>query len=120
MGRERTLFGTDGIRGMANVEPVTGETAFRLGRAAAFLFKKYQGDHRVVIGKDTRISGYMLEHALTSGICSMGVSVILVGPFTTPGIAFLTRPHRARRPDPPRRRERLRPAFPDAMLRTGR
>ncbi|AFS54239.1 phosphoglucosamine mutase [Leptospirillum ferriphilum] len=91
MGRERTLFGTDGIRGMANVEPVTGETAFRLGRAAAFLFKKYQGEHRVVIGKDTRISGYMLEHALTSGICSMGVSVILVGPFTTPGIAFLTR-----------------------------
>ncbi len=91
MGRERTLFGTDGIRGVANVEPVTGETAFRLGRAAAYLFKKYKGEHRVVIGKDTRISGYMLEHALTSGICSMGVSVILVGPFTTPGIAFLTR-----------------------------
>lgn len=88
---KRALFGTDGIRGTANVEPITGETAFRLGRAAAYLFKRYKGEHTVVIGKDTRISGYMLEHALTSGICSMGVNVILVGPFTTPGIAFLTR-----------------------------
>lgn len=91
MAVKRTLFGTDGIRGVANVEPVTGETAFRLGRAAAYLFKRYKGEHHVVIGKDTRISGYMLEHALTSGICSMGVNVVLVGPFTTPGIAFLTR-----------------------------
>ena len=91
MGLKRTLFGTDGIRGVANVEPITGETAFRLGRAAAYLFKRYKGEHHVVIGKDTRISGYMLEHALTSGICSMGVNVVLVGPFTTPGIAFLTR-----------------------------
>ncbi|MHB1606811.1 MAG: phosphoglucosamine mutase [Leptospirales bacterium] len=91
MAMKRTLFGTDGIRGVANVEPITGETAFRLGRAAAYLFKRYKGEHHVVIGKDTRISGYMLEHALTSGICSMGVNVVLVGPFTTPGVAFLTR-----------------------------
>ncbi|EQD54720.1 phosphoglucosamine mutase, partial [mine drainage metagenome] len=58
-------------------------------------FRKYEGEHHVVIGKDTRISGYMIENALTSGITSMGVNVILVGPFTTPGIAFLTRALRA-------------------------
>jgi phosphoglucosamine mutase len=91
----RSLFGTDGIRGVANVEPITGETCYRLGRAAAYLFRKYEGGHHVVIGKDTRISGYMIENALTSGITSMGVNVIVVGPFTTPGIAFLTRALRA-------------------------
>ncbi len=89
------LFGTDGIRGKANVHPITGEMAYRLGRAAAHLFVRAGEEHHIVIGKDTRISGYMLEMALTSGITSMGVNVILVGPFTTPGIAFLTRSLRA-------------------------
>ena len=89
------LFGTDGIRGRANVHPITGEMAYRLGRAAAHLFVRAGEEHHIVIGKDTRISGYMLEMALTSGITSMGVNVILVGPFTTPGIAFLTRSLRA-------------------------
>ncbi|MBI5039568.1 MAG: phosphoglucosamine mutase, partial [Nitrospirae bacterium] len=90
----RKLFGTDGIRGMANVEPMTSEMAVKLGRAAAYLFKKRKnkkGHHRIVIGKDTRLSGYMFEGALTSGICSMGVDVLLVGPMPTPAIAFLTR-----------------------------
>nr|MBI3614761.1 phosphoglucosamine mutase [Nitrospirota bacterium] len=91
----RTLFGTDGIRGVANLEPMTSETAMKLGRAAAYLFKRRAGRHQIVIGKDTRLSGYMLESALTSGICSMGVDVLLVGPMPTPAIAFLTRSLRA-------------------------
>jgi len=89
------LFGTDGVRGVANIEPMTSETALKLGRAAAYLFKSRQGRHQIVIGKDTRLSGYMLESALTSGICSMGVDVLLVGPLPTPAIAFLTRSLRA-------------------------
>ena len=89
------LFGTDGVRGVANNEPMTSETALKLGRAAAYLFKNRQGRHQIVIGKDTRLSGYMLESALTSGICSMGVDVLLVGPLPTPAIAFLTRSLRA-------------------------
>ena len=87
----RRLFGTDGIRGIANIEPLTAEMAVRLGRAAAYYFKKKKnkiGHHRIVIGKDTRLSGYMLEGALTAGICSMGVDVMLVGPMPTPAIAF--------------------------------
>ncbi len=94
----RKLFGTDGIRGIANIEPLTAEMAVRLGRAAAYYFKKKKnkiGHHRIVIGKDTRLSGYMLEGALTAGICSMGVDVMLVGPMPTPAIAFLTRSFRA-------------------------
>src|ERR1051325_354516 len=91
----RRLFGTDGVRGVANLEPMTSETAMKLGRAAAYLFKRRSGRHQIVIGKDTRLSGYMLESALTSGICSMGVDVLLVGPLPTPGIAFLTRSMRA-------------------------
>ena len=94
----RRLFGTDGIRGIANIEPLTAEMAVRLGRAAAYYFKKKKnkiGHHRIVIGKDTRLSGYMLEGALTAGICSMGVDVMLVGPMPTPAIAFLTRSFRA-------------------------
>lgn len=91
----KRLFGTDGVRGIANQEPMTCETALKLGRAAAHLFKDRTGRHRVVIGKDTRLSGYMLESALTSGICSMGVDVLLVGPMPTPAIAFLTRSFRA-------------------------
>lgn len=92
--RER-LFGTDGIRGVANVEPMTSETALRVGRALAYVFRNRPGRHRILIGKDTRLSGYMLETALASGICSMGVDVLLVGPIPTPGIAFLTRSLRA-------------------------
>lgn len=93
--RVKKLFGTDGVRGIANQEPMTSEMAMKLGRAAAYLFKNKAGRHRIVIGKDTRLSGYMLESALTSGICSMGVDVLLVGPFPTPGVAFLTRSLRA-------------------------
>ncbi|HVN88086.1 MAG TPA: phosphoglucosamine mutase [Candidatus Binatia bacterium] len=93
--RERKLFGTDGIRGVANVEPMTAETALRLGRAAAHVFKRDARRHKIIIGKDTRISGYLLESALTSGMCSMGVDVLLVGPMPTPAIAFLTRSLRA-------------------------
>lgn len=93
--KKRRLFGTDGVRGIANQEPMTCETAMKLGRAAAHIFKNKAGRHRIVIGKDTRLSGYLLESALTAGICSMGVDVLLVGPFPTPGIAFLTRSLRA-------------------------
>ncbi|HIA13787.1 MAG TPA: phosphoglucosamine mutase [Nitrospirales bacterium] len=91
----KKLFGTDGIRGLANTEPMTCETVMKIGRAAAFLFKDKLGRHRIVIGKDTRLSGYMLESALTSGICSLGVDVVLVGPMPTPAVAFLTRTLRA-------------------------
>lgn len=85
------LFGTDGIRGKANHSPMTGEIAFEVGRAAAYVLNKKHGLHKILIGKDTRLSGYMLESALTSGICSMGMNVVLVGPMPTPGIAFVTR-----------------------------
>ena len=89
------LFGTDGIRGIANVEPMTSETILRVGRALAHTFRHRPGRHKILIGKDTRLSGYLLETALASGICSMGVDVLLVGPVPTPGIAFLTRSLRA-------------------------
>ncbi len=93
MGR---MFGTDGVRGIANVHPMTAEMALEIGRAAAYVCKKHpKRRHTIAIGKDTRISGYMLESALTAGICSMGVDVLLVGPLSTPGIAFLTRSMRA-------------------------
>ena len=96
MGR---LFGTDGVRGVANTYPMTTEIAMQIGRAIAFLVKKQVGakEHnpRIVIGKDTRLSGYMIENALASGICSMGVNVLLVGPLPTPGIAFITTGMRA-------------------------
>lgn len=91
----RKLFGTDGIRGTANVYPMTGEMAMTVGRAAAHIFKHKAGVHRIIIGKDTRLSGYMIESALTSGICSFGVDVLLVGPLPTPAVAFLTRSLRA-------------------------
>ena len=91
----RKLFGTDGIRGVANMDPMTGEMAMQLGRAIAYLFKKEKRQHRIVVGKDTRLSGYMLETALASGICSMGADVWLVGPLPTPGIAFITTSMRA-------------------------
>jgi phosphoglucosamine mutase len=91
----KKLFGTDGVRGVANQDPMTSEMAMRIGRAAAHVFRDSARRHRVVIGKDTRLSGYMIESALTSGLCSMGIDVLLVGPVPTPGIAFLTRSLRA-------------------------
>jgi phosphoglucosamine mutase len=94
-GRARRLFGTDGVRGVANVHPMTAEMALALGRALAFLVRRGPHRHRIVIGKDTRLSGYMLETAIASGICSMGVDVELCGPLPTPGIAFITQSMRA-------------------------
>jgi|SRR3989338_2888654 len=91
----RKLFGTDGVRGVANIYPMTAEIAMQLGRAIAYVFKKEPHRHKIVIGKDTRLSGYMLETAMASGICSMGVDVMLVGPLPTPGIAFITASMRA-------------------------
>lgn len=91
----RKLFGTDGIRGVANIYPMTIEIAMQVGRAIAFIVKKREKGHRIVIGKDTRQSCYMLENALSAGICSMGVDVLLVGPLPTPGIAFITTSMRA-------------------------
>jgi phosphoglucosamine mutase len=91
----RRLFGTDGVRGIANQEPMTPETVLKLGRAVAHLCKETGARRTIVIGKDTRLTGYMLETALTAGITSMGVDAILVGPLPTPGIAFITRSLRA-------------------------
>lgn len=91
----KKLFGTDGVRGVANADPMTSEVALRLGRAVAHVFRESHRRHKILIGKDTRVSGYMLETAMASGICSMGVDVLLVGPMPTPGIAFLTRSLRA-------------------------
>jgi len=85
------LFGTDGIRGTVNKYPMTPETVLRVGMAIAYLLRHTCGRNMILIGKDTRLSGYMIESALTSGICSMGMNVTLVGPLPTPGIAFLTR-----------------------------
>lgn len=91
----RRLFGTDGVRGLANTDPMTAEIAMRIGMAAGSRF--IRGDHRhtVVIGKDTRLSGYLIEPALTAGFVSVGMDVVLVGPIPTPGIAMLTRSLRA-------------------------
>lgn len=88
----RKIFGTDGVRGLANTYPMTPEVALKLGKAAAVVFRKSNGKrHKVVIGKDTRLSGYIFESALTAGLCSMGVDVFLVGPMPTPAIAHLTK-----------------------------
>jgi phosphoglucosamine mutase len=101
MSNPKRIFGTDGVRGTANIEPVTAETALKLGRAAAHVFKHLEtqprghGRHKIVIGKDTRLSGYMLENALSSGILSMGVDVLFIGPLPTPGVAYVTRSLRA-------------------------
>ena len=89
------IFGTDGIRGVANVYPMTTEMAMQLGRSVAYSFRNAKRRHKIVIGKDTRLSGYMIENAIASGICSMGVDVLLVGPLPTPGIAFITSSMRA-------------------------
>jgi phosphoglucosamine mutase len=101
MSQPKRIFGTDGVRGRANIEPVTAETALRLGRAAAHVFKNLHGQarnrvrYRIVIGKDTRLSGYMLENAISSGVLSMGVDVVFIGPLPTPGVAYVTRSLRA-------------------------
>ncbi|HEX7489579.1 MAG TPA: phosphoglucosamine mutase [Anaeromyxobacteraceae bacterium] len=94
-GETRRIFGTDGVRGVANVHPMTAEMALQLGRALAYLVRSGPHRHRIVIGKDTRLSGYLLEQAIASGICSMGVDVMLCGPLPTPGIAFITESMRA-------------------------
>jgi phosphoglucosamine mutase len=91
----RRLFGTDGIRGTANTAPMTAEMALRLGQAAGLLFTKGSHQHKVIIGKDTRLSGYMLEPALTAGFIGAGMDVTLAGPLPTPAIAMLTRSLRA-------------------------
>jgi phosphoglucosamine mutase len=95
--KTRKLFGTDGVRGRANFDPMTPEMALRLGRAVAYHFrsKHKSGRGRIVIGKDTRLSGYLFETALAAGICSMGADVMLCGPLPTPGIAFITSSMRA-------------------------
>ncbi|MBN8901349.1 MAG: phosphoglucosamine mutase, partial [Rhodospirillales bacterium] len=95
MASSRRLFGTDGIRGTANTDPMTAGTALRLGQAAGLLFTRGAHRHRVVIGKDTRLSGYMIEPALTAGFIGAGMDVTLLGPLPTPAIAMLTRSLRA-------------------------
>src|SRR6202050_791740 len=105
MSAPKKIFGTDGVRGTANVEPVTAETALKLGRAAAHVFKNLEsqsrgrGKHKIVIGKDTRLSGYMLENAISYGMLSMGVDVLFIGrllpPLPTPGAPYVTRSLRA-------------------------
>src|SRR3974377_132074 len=95
MAETRKFFGTDGVRGVANIYPMTAEVALQLGRALAYVIKYGPGRHRIVVGKDTRLSGYLLEYAITAGICSMGVDVLLLGPMPTPGIAFITHSMRA-------------------------
>jgi phosphoglucosamine mutase len=95
MTKTRRLFGTDGIRGKANADPMTAGIALRLGQAAGLLFTRGDHRHRVVIGKDTRLSGYMIEPALTAGFIGAGMDVTLLGPLPTPGVAMLTRSLRA-------------------------
>ena len=95
MTRTRRLFGTDGIRGKANADPMTAGIALRLGQAAGLMFTRGDHRHRVVIGKDTRLSGYMIEPALTAGFIGAGMDVTLVGPLPTPAVAMLTRSLRA-------------------------
>jgi len=92
---KRKFFGTDGVRGLANAEPMTAETALRLGMAAGLLFARGPHRHRVVIGKDTRLSGYMIEQAITAGFLAVGMDVLLLGPMPTPAIGFLVRSMRA-------------------------
>ena len=83
----RRLFGTDGIRGVANEYPMTSELAMKVGKAVALIFKGPNEQSKIVIGKDTRLSGDMLEYAIASGVCAMGVDVYLAGILPTPGIA---------------------------------
>jgi phosphoglucosamine mutase len=85
------LFGTDGIRGVANIAPMTAEMALQVGRAAGILFQKDKRPHTILIGKDTRRSCYMIENALTAGLCSVGMRVLLTGPLPTPGVSYIMR-----------------------------
>ena len=89
------FFGTDGIRGIANEGVITAETAMKLGMAIGTIFKNGYHKHKVVVGKDTRLSGYLLEPALTSGFIAVGIDVLLVGPLPTPSVAMLTKSLRA-------------------------
>ena len=91
----RKLFGTDGVRGLANAEPITAETALAIAKGAGAEFMRGDHRHRVVIGKDTRLSGYMLETALTAGFVAVGMDVVLLGPLPTPAVGMLTRSLRA-------------------------
>ena len=92
----RKLFGTDGVRGTANTHPMTAEMALRIGAAVGRYFRRdATGVHRVVIGKDTRLSGYMFENALTAGLTSTGMNVLLLGPVPTPCVGLMTRSMRA-------------------------
>ncbi|MEI6125796.1 MAG: phosphoglucosamine mutase [Pseudomonadota bacterium] len=91
----RQIFGTDGIRGVANTFPITAEVALNVGRAVAYLFRRNTHRPKIIIGKDTRISGYMLEEAMVSGICSMGGDAYLIGPIPTPGVSFMVQSQRA-------------------------
>ena len=86
----RSLFGTDGVRGRANARPMTAEIAMRIGMAAGRVFNRGGHRHRVVVGKDTRLSGYMIEQALTAGFLSVGMDVLLLGPLPTPAVGLLT------------------------------
>ena len=92
---KKRLFGTDGLRGHVNIHPMTADVALRLGLAAGTYFRTGERRHRVVIGKDTRRSGYVFEYALASGLCAMGMDVFLIGPLPTPAVAFLTHNMRA-------------------------
>src|SRR5690349_21209075 len=95
MHMTKQYFGTDGIRGRTNAGVMTAETAMKVGQAAGTRFLRGDHRHRVVIGKDTRLSGYMLESAMVAGFTSVGMDVILVGPMPTPAVAMLTRSMRA-------------------------
>src|SRR5207245_4079375 len=102
VAKQKRICGTDGVRGTANVEPVTAETGVKLGRAAAYVFAQLnprktpaEARPKIVLGKDTRLSGYMLENALVAGITSLGVDVLVIGPLPTPGVAYITRSLRA-------------------------
>ena len=91
----KAKFGTDGIRGKANDGMITAENMLKAGQAAGIIAKKGNHRHRVIIGKDTRLSGYMIENALTAGFLSMGIDVLLVGPMPTPAVALITKSMRA-------------------------
>ncbi|MFT6009462.1 MAG: phosphoglucosamine mutase, partial [Parasphingorhabdus sp.] len=91
----KKFFGTDGIRGLTNTHPMTAEIAMKVGQAAGRHFQRGDHRHRVVIGKDTRLSGYMMENALVAGFTSVGMDVVQVGPLPTPAVALLTRSMRA-------------------------
>ncbi len=93
--KKKHFFGTDGVRGLANKSPITAEASLRLGISAGHFFNSVSGSKRVIIGKDTRRSGYMLENALTAGLTSVGMNVFFLGPVPTPAVGILTKSMRA-------------------------